>query len=144
MDDITNRTAGNVFHQAGAYREEYDRRRELARQYEAEKLAWGRGFFSYEICDLEVYSDIYGDRRNCRIATPGALIQDEVSFVFGSALRQMENADEFEEWVAPNTLAVLNDTLNWNGLACRSRAKADRYCSPLPCVTAWQAPSRSP
>ena len=97
--------------------------------YEQEKLAWGRGFFSYEICDLSVYvrnqgeedwvADAnvmnYEDRRNCRIATPGSLIQDQTSFVFGSALRQMELNDEYEEWIAPNTLAVLSDILSFRG-----------------------------
>lgn len=82
------------------------------REFEKEKLAWGRGFFSYELCDLAVYNNNDEDRRNCRISTPGALIQDQVSFVFGSALRQMELNDEYEEWVAPNTFAVLSDILS--------------------------------
>lgn len=95
---------------------EFARRRERGLAYEQEKLAWGRGFFSYENCDLEIYTDIRTDRRNCRIVTPGALIQDEVSLVFGTAIRQMEEADEIDEWVAANSIAVLNDILNWNGL----------------------------
>lgn len=96
-------------------------------EFEKEKLAWGRGFFSYEVCDLGVYirndPSLTGedrvnreDRRNCRITTPGSLIQDQTSLVFGSALRQMELNDEYEEWIAPNTLAVLSDVLSYRGL----------------------------
>ncbi len=101
--------------------EELNRRVTTQLEQEQEKLAWGRGFFSYEICDLGVFVNSDGDaneedRRNCRITTPGALIQDQTSFVFGSALRQMELNDEYEEWIAPNTLAVLNDILGWRGL----------------------------
>lgn len=83
--------------------------------YEQEKLAWGNGFFSYEICDLAFQNSNPEDRRNCRISTPGSLIQDQTSFVFGSALRQMELNDEYEEWIAPNTLAVLSDVLSYRG-----------------------------
>lgn len=102
---------------------DFENRRTKQLEYEREKLGWGRGFFSHEICDLSIYertSSIIvpteADRRNCRISTPGALIQDETSFVFGSALRQMELADEYEEWVAPNTLAVLSDILSYRTL----------------------------
>jgi len=93
-----------------------ERRRANQLQYEQEKLNWGRGFFSYEVCDLRLFNDVEEDRRNCRISTPGSVIQDETSFVFGSALRQMEINDEYEEWIAPNTLAVLNDILSYRGL----------------------------
>jgi len=98
---------------------EFERRRERALAIEQEKLAWGRGFLSYELCDLAIWTDIREDRRNCRIVTPGSLIQDQVAFVFGSSLRQMELADEFEEWIAPNTIIVLNDSLNFNGILAR-------------------------
>lgn len=99
---------------------ELSRRQEAQVLKEQEKLSWGRGFFSFEICDLAVYVRANGvinpeDRRNCRIATPGSLVQDQTSFVFGSALRQMEINDEYEEWVAPNTLAVLADVLSYRG-----------------------------
>lgn len=114
-------------------RGEWDRRRSRAREFEQEKLAWGRGFFSYENCDLDVYNDYRTDRRNCRIATPGSLIQDEVSFVLGSALRQMELADEYEEWVSQSSVAILNDILNFNGLNNeRTRARVDLSDPPVP------------
>lgn len=93
-----------------------NKRRSTQLGLEQEKLAWGRGFFSYEICDLAIYNDSDEDRRNCRIGTPGALIQDQVSFVFGSALRQMEINDEYNEWIAPNTLTVLSDILSYRTL----------------------------
>lgn len=88
---------------------------------EQQKLDWGRGFFSYEVCDFQIYTRANGsinpeDRRNCRIVTPGSLIQDQTSFVFGTALRQMEVADEYEEWIAPDTLAALSDILSYRGL----------------------------
>src|SRR6185312_2050469 len=35
-------------------------------------------------------------------------------------------------------------TLKWNGVAWRSRANAERYCSPAPWATAWNSPSRTP
>ena len=105
---------------------EFDRRLKEQKEYENEKLAWGRGFFSYEICDLDIFGlyDDAGnwlaadpnDRRNCRIATPGSLIQDQVSFVLGSALRQMELADEVDEWVSGNAGLVLRNVLGEYGL----------------------------
>lgn len=119
-----------------------DLQKRLAQQLaqEQEKLAWGRGFFSYEVCDLEVYLQANDplnqrddtvnpeDRRNCRIITPGSLIQDQTSFVFGSALRQMEINDEYEEWIAPNTLAVLSDVLSYRGFNSFSDSRT--YSNP--------------
>ena len=107
---------------------ELSRRTAEIRENEANKLNWGRGFFSYEICDFSGFGyirdtefatslqTIPGDRRNCRVVTPGSLIQDQVSFVLGSALRQMELADEAGESVSANAALVLRNILGDYGL----------------------------
>ena len=107
---------------------ELSRRTAEIRENEANKLNWGRGFFSYEICDYRgfgyireisggtIFQTIPGDRRNCRVVTPGSLIQDQVSFVLGSALRQMELADEVDEWVSANAALALRNILGDYGL----------------------------
>lgn len=118
MAQTSNSSAGSLTTLAEA---ELAARQQKQLDQEQEKLNWGRGFFSYEVCDLAIYRRADGtinpeDRRNCRIVTPGALIQDQTSFVFGTALRQMEVADEYEEWIAPNTLAAISDILSYRGL----------------------------
>ena len=100
---------GNVVGVINIAQTELDRRIRETRTNEVNKLNWGRGFFSYEVCDLTLFTRLVNtefstnlqkfpqDRRNCRIVTPGSLIQDQTSLVLGSALRQMELADEVDE-----------------------------------------------
>jgi len=119
---------GNVVGVMNIAQTELDRRIKEIRTNEANKLNWGRGFFSYEVCDLTAFVHLRDgefstnlqkfpqDRRNCRIVTPGSLIQDQVSFVLGSALRQMELADEVDEWVSANAALVLRNILGDYGL----------------------------
>lgn len=115
--------------------EQLDQRVQQAIEYEEQKLDWGRGFFSYEICDLQVYQNPRGtelsDRRNCRIATPGSLIQEQTALVLGSGIRQMEEADEVDEWVSASAVTALNDILNNNGLNTTwSRLESNQAVSP--------------
>ncbi|MCW9054945.1 MAG: hypothetical protein OQJ98_03145 [Candidatus Pacebacteria bacterium] len=70
-------------------------------------LNWGNGFKSYEICDqptdaqgsgAPVISGGIGNTRiNCRIATPGVVINEQLSNTLGSGFRQLELADEINE-----------------------------------------------
>jgi len=128
---------------------ELGRKRQRMLAYEQEKLAWGDGFFSYELCDLDIYIRGTGgpsgptDRRNCRIVTPGSLIQDQVSLVFGSAIRQMEEADEFEEWVSENAVLVLNDILNDTGLVDTTRTGGTAPIDPTDAGTQIQSGTRN-
>lgn len=70
-------------------------------------LNWGNGFRSYEVCDspatakgaqAPVLSGSIGNTRvNCRIATPGIVINEQLSNTLGSGFRQLELADEINE-----------------------------------------------
>lgn len=122
---------------------ELERRLNERREYENQKLDWGRGFYSYEYCNygdgnsdgkgqLGLFSDTREDRRNCYIVTPGSLIQDQVSFVFGSALRQMELNDEYQEWIGQTSFEVLasvNSNIGLDNLQIPDVAGADQYDS---------------
>ena len=120
---------------------ELERRINERREYENQKLDWGRGFFSYEYCnygdgnadgqgELGLFSDTREDRRNCYIVTPGSLIQDQVSFVFGSALRQMELNDEYQEWIGQTSFEVLasvNSNIGLDNLQVDAQGIYDSY-----------------
>lgn len=102
---------------------ELESRRFQARDIESEKLAWGRGFFAWEKCPLtgapytkDPEELITKDRRNCFIWTPAALIQEQTSLVMGSALRQMELADEYEEFISKQAFQIQQFSLNNFGL----------------------------
>jgi len=103
----------NLTFLAGA---ELERRLKETRSFEEQKLAWGQGFFSYEYCDQQIYDTGDADKRNCRIITPGSLIKDHVSLVLGSAIRQIENADEYDERISLGALTALNNVLGFTGL----------------------------
>jgi hypothetical protein len=91
-------------------------RRTQALEYEREKLAWGRGFFPYELCGQNVFSGNPSDIRTCKTLTPGAVIQDVTSIVLTSALRQIENADEKDEWISRAAFSALNTVFYSGGL----------------------------
>ena len=98
---------------------ELGRRLVEARSYEEQKLAWGQGFLSYEECANEYFETggIYSfDLRNCDILTPGSIIKDHVSLVLGTALRQIEQADEYNEKIAAGAFAAINSVFNSRGL----------------------------
>ncbi|HEY4486301.1 MAG TPA: hypothetical protein VJB70_01020 [Candidatus Paceibacterota bacterium] len=107
-------------------RGEVDKRLAQARSIEEQKLAWGEGFFSYEVCDEQLYQqNLLGiDRRNCRIITPGSLIKDQISLVLGTAIRQIENADEYDERISQAAYTALNNVLGTTGVAFRKNPSA--------------------
>ena len=111
---------------------ELAQRRANARTIEAEKLAWGRGFFSLEECDLTVWTLGNQDRRNCRIFTPGSLIQEQATLVLGSALRQMELADEYEEFISLGAFNAMNAVLNNAGIRRNTLINSTAVVPPIP------------
>ncbi len=88
-----------------------DLRRSIAQRQSAreQELAWGNGFRSLEVCDAPtgntatdaqapVFSGrVNGARINCRIVTPGVVINDQLNNVLGSGQQQLELADEINE-----------------------------------------------
>jgi hypothetical protein len=58
------------------------------------QLDFGKGFLSKEVCDN------VEDRDNCRIVTPGTVIEDQLNLSLGSGQRRIELADEVNEIVA--------------------------------------------
>lgn len=97
---------------------EYDikQRRAAAREVERDKLLWGRGFFGMEQCGQKVFSEDPVDIRTCRTLTPGSTIQDLTSLVLGTAVRQIENADEYEEYISGIAFLQFNDVFSTAGL----------------------------
>jgi len=87
-----------------------------ARDVEEQKLAWGRGFFPWELCGQQVFSGDPEDIRTCVTVTPGSVLQDLTSLVLGSALRQMEQADEYEEWISGRALWAMDAAFSPLGL----------------------------
>jgi len=106
----------NITNLLGLATNELEQRQKVAREVEEQKLQWGRGFFPWEICGQQVFTKNPEDIRTCRTLTPGALIQDLSSLVIGSAVRQIENADEYEEWISGNAFMVLHWALNNAGI----------------------------
>jgi len=82
----------------------------IARQQslDRDQLNWGRGFLSYKKCDEGGQPTTPGGGpgapTNCKIVTPGAVIEDQLANVLGSSVRQLELADEFNEIIG----ALLN------------------------------------
>ncbi len=68
-----------------------------ARETEAEKVAWGDGFLSFEECVEE------GPDGKCKVKntrTPGTVIEGQLQDMLGSEIAQLELADEFDEIVS--------------------------------------------
>lgn len=101
---------------------ELDLRKIQARGIEEQKLAWGRGFFPYEICGQKVFSEKPIDVRTCITLTPGSIQQDMASAILSSALRQMENADEYEEWISGRAFWAMNSVFNKYGILAEEPA----------------------
>jgi len=62
-----------------------------------EQLSWGQGFLSQEKCSMEVVEPGTPPRKVCHVVTPGKLIEDSLSDILGSDLKQLELADEVDE-----------------------------------------------
>ena len=99
-----------------AVSKELEDRKEQIRAIESQKLAWGRGFFPLEYCGSNVFSNSQIDIRTCITFTPGAVVQDLTTWILSSALRQMELADEYEEWVSGEALAAMNQSFGTAGV----------------------------
>jgi hypothetical protein len=71
----------------------------IARQQgiDTAQLNWGDGFFSKQECE-ELPAGVSGPTR-CKTVTPGSVIEDQLTHVLGSGVRQLELADEFDEIV---------------------------------------------
>lgn len=113
-------TENNLYDLSSLVEQEVEARRLQARAVEQEKLAWGRGFFPWEACGQKVFSERPEDIRTCKTLTPGALIQDLSSLVLGTVIRQIENADEYEEWISNRAFSEFNSVFYAGGLGNRT------------------------
>lgn len=120
----------NPYKTAENYLAEFESRREQVRTVEGEKLAWGRGFFPYEVCGGPVFSWNPVDIRTCFTMTPGSTIQDMSTLVLSSALRQMELADEYEEWISGRAFWAMNSVFSYTGLDKNYPFKSTTVLSP--------------
>jgi hypothetical protein len=122
----------NVQNKFRTVRQELRQRQKAARDVEQQKLQWGEGYFSWEECGQDVFSGNPVDIRTCRILTPGSTIQDLSTRVFATALRQMQEADEYKEWVSQTAVSVLGSTMSVNGLNNVGDPLGDDGFSPDP------------
>ena len=103
---------------------------------EAEKLRYGDGFKSLEICDDATTGDPFSPnlaanignlKINCRIATPGVVINEQLGNVLGSGFKQLELADEINEIIGALLGQLLKQTLGGpGGLSGLSRSSYSR------------------
>src|SRR3989344_3615813 len=82
---------------------ELNARIEQAQGEEMKLLDWGNGFLSYKKCEEGPRPTTQGGGPgapvNCKIVTPGSVIESQLANVLGSGVRQLELADEFNEIV---------------------------------------------
>jgi len=90
---------------------ELDRRISSTQAEEMKLLDWGNGFLSYKKCEEGQQPTTPGGGPgapvNCKIVTPGSVIESQLANVLGSGVRQLELADEFNEIVS----ALLNQLI---------------------------------
>lgn len=121
-------------------RKELNLRRKVARSVEEQKLAWGRGFFPWEICGQDVFTGDPDDIRTCETLTPGSTIQDLTAIVLGTALRQMEEADEYEEWISGRAFWGMNAVFSSAGVRYNSTSITPEFSGgAISPVTAQEA-----
>lgn len=124
---------------------ELDSRLAAAIGLEGKQLDWGKGFLSYQPC--VVHEDVYSFPENggaptrttgkCLvkgpIQTPGTAIEDGLSHVLGTGVRQLELADEFDELVGALVARALQDTvLGATGLFNAKKVSSEP--TPVPVV----------
>ncbi len=99
-----NNAVGSFLSARNSIRLEQASKQDVAKQV----LGWGNGFQSYEVCDDPATSSaddtapvlsgtINGVKLNCRIATPGIIINKTLGDTLGTGYRQLELADEINE-----------------------------------------------
>ncbi|MEX0917385.1 MAG: hypothetical protein WDZ90_02600 [Candidatus Paceibacterota bacterium] len=105
-----------------------------ARGEQVQLLNFGGGFLSFEQCDdvgstsseLAQSGPLGGfggpgpqgtgvESQNCRITTPGAVIEGQLENVLGSGIRELELADEFDEIIGALIGQLLNQVLGGPG-----------------------------
>ena len=98
------------------------------------QLDWGKGFMSWESCaDGEQEWYLEGTEKVCvkdgksrkpTISTPGSVIEDQLSNVLGTGVRQLELADSFNEIIGALMAQLLQKTV-FNSRGGLSKARID-------------------
>lgn len=97
---------------SGAYLlslDELDNRIARAEKMGELEAEWGQGFRSLKEC---VEEDEAGNCLRYQNTTPGKVIVDQLNLALGSPLRQLELADELEEFLAAIFNALINQLIN--------------------------------
>ncbi|MFC1731426.1 hypothetical protein ACFL6I_13995 [candidate division KSB1 bacterium] len=97
-------------------------------------LGWGSGFQSYEVCDTNGVQDPNNSANvsigglNCRIATPGTIINNQLNSTLDTGIRQLELADEINEIIGALLGQLSNQVLggSQNGFSGLSRNSFSR------------------
>ena len=126
----------------GAYLQakiELDSRITDALHIKQDQLNWGRGLLSYEKCEGITIPANNSDsgKEECldyttakpikkKIVTPGATIENQLSNVLGTGIRQLELADEFDEIVG----ALIGQLLDKTVFSKDGLAKAPKVSGP--------------
>jgi len=129
-EEGTGNPNNNIYDIQATVMREYEGRKAAAIEIEKQKLDWGRGYYPWEVCGAPVFSGDYRDQRTCETLTPGSTLQDLTTLVLSTTLRQMENADEYEEWISQDALRIVNDVLSDYGL--RDAAAGTRGANGAP------------
>jgi len=115
-----------------------------------ETIPWRRdemseGKIHSDGCDEQPWSLVRPEQRQCKNREPGNRLSDNApKNLSGSAGEPRGDFDGNQLSPCAQELGMAERMLNWYGVAWRSKAKAERYCSPPPWATAWNRPSRMP
>lgn len=104
---------------------ELDQRIAGTQQEQTQLLSFGSGFLSQTDCEEgpQPKGGGPGAPINCKITTPGSIIEDQLAHVLGSGVRQLELADEFNEIVSALLGQLLQQAMGgFGGLRGASRS----------------------
>lgn len=107
--ELTQNPQNNIF---GVYLEtEIELSKRIAERQgeERQKLNWGEGFLSKEVCEGE------GEDRDCKIVTPGSVIEEQLNNTISSGQDRLEVADELNEIVSALANQLISQTLSGAG-----------------------------
>ena len=89
-------------------------RSEALRNTQSKELDWGKGMLSFKKCVTHTNPD-GTEYCTMEVVTPGNLIEDQLATTFGSPIRQLELADEFNEIISALVRQFLGGIFGENG-----------------------------
>gem|GEM_PF-6985079 len=121
----TTRTEGNALTSYFNIQETFVSALENEVEQTVRELQRNEGFFDVTYCDDDgdTYDNIASDQdevviggRNCKVTTPGSVINEQLNSALGSDLRRLEQADELNELFSALIGQLINATFSKLGL----------------------------